>query len=252
MEIQKAQLLAMTHINATQMFLTQLLGFVNTMYDKLLFIFSKFTAEQAWAVTTQILDRICEDLFAPKEGVAAVMTIEDPVSICAHMLGSCFKAHNVMALYMEHNFENHTAILVEYIKVPATNSGFEKVERLEASVTEMKVNVQKAVVESGKARSIADGVSSQVGVIIKNVEAAGKRVTKLEDKVFKLWNWESEEEVAWMEKDKSSISKIAPTLSVKKVTEVEKPPNSPGSVKYVDPDKGYKRFKVMQKGTPRS
>jgi hypothetical protein len=50
----------------------------------------------------------------------------------------------------------------------------------------MKASVHKAVVlESGKARSIADRVSSQVGVITKNVEATGKRVTKLEDKVFK-------------------------------------------------------------------
>ena len=182
--MQKAQLLAMTSINTTLTFLTQLLGFIDTIYDKL-FTFSKFTADQAWALTTQILDRICEDLFAPKEGVAAAMMVEDPASICAHMLWACFKTHDVMALYMEHNFENHPAISAEYIKFLATNSGFEKVERLEASVTEMKASVQKAVVESGKARSIADGVSSQVGVITKNVEAAEKRVTKLEDKVVK-------------------------------------------------------------------
>jgi hypothetical protein len=124
--MQKAQLLAITSINATLTFLTQLLGFIDTIYDKL-FTFSKFTAEQAWALTTLILDRICEDLFAPKEGVAVAMTVEDPASICAHMLWSCFKTQNVMALYMEHNFENHPAISAEYIKFLATNSEFEKV-----------------------------------------------------------------------------------------------------------------------------
>ena len=186
-DLQKAQMIAMTNINTTLAFLTQLLGFVDTIYDKL-FTFSKFTAVQAWALTTQILDRICEDLFAPKEGVVAAMVVEEPSSVCAHMLWSCctcFKTHDVMSVYMDHNFENHPAISAEYIKFLATNSGIEKVKRLEASVTEMKASIQKAVVESGKARSIADGVSSQVGVINKNVEAAGKRVSKLEDKVFK-------------------------------------------------------------------
>lgn len=138
----------MTSINATLIFLTRLFGFVDTIYDKL-FTFSKFTAERAWALTTQILDRICKDLFALKEGVAAAMTVEDPASICVHMLWSCFKTHDVMALYMEHNFENHPAISAEYIKFLAgANSRFENVERLEASVIEMKATMQEAVVES--------------------------------------------------------------------------------------------------------
>ena len=54
--------------------------------------------------------------------------------------------------------------------------------------------------------------------------------------------------MAWTEKDNNSIRKIAPTLSVKKVTKVDKPPNSPGSVKIVSPDKGYKRLKQCKRG----
>ena len=63
-KLAKAQILAITALNATVNFVTQLLQFVDIIYEKL-HDFSKFTAEQAWALTTQILDRICEDLYAP-------------------------------------------------------------------------------------------------------------------------------------------------------------------------------------------
>ena len=182
----KAQLLAMMSLNATITFLTQLLSFVDTIYEKL-FVYSKFTAEQDWSLTTQILlDRICEDLFAPKEGVAAAMTVEDPASICAHMLWSCIKTHDVMTSYMEYSFENHPAISAEYVKFLATNSGFDKVEKMESTVTGMKAAVDKAGADALKAHQIADGASSQGGgVVTKNLEAMAKRMTKVEDKVFK-------------------------------------------------------------------
>ena len=183
-KLAKAQLLAMMSLNATITFLTQLMSFVDTIYEKL-FVYSKFTAEQGWSLTTQILDRICEDLFAPKEGVAAAMTVEDPASICSHMLWSCFKTHDVMTTYMEYSFENHPAISAEYVKFLATNSGFDKVEKMEATVSGRKASVEKAGADALKARQIADGASSQSGVVSKNLDAMTKRVSKMEDKVFK-------------------------------------------------------------------
>ena len=160
------------------------MSFVDTIYEKL-FVYSKFTAEQGWSLTTQILDRICEDLFAPKEGVAAAMTVEDPASICSHMLWSCFKTHDVMTTYMEYSFENHPAISAEYVKFLATNSGFDKVEKMESTVNGIKASVDKAGADALKARQIADGASSQSGVVSKNLDAMSKRVAKMEDKVFK-------------------------------------------------------------------
>ena len=183
-ELAKAQLLAMMSLNATITFLTQLLSFVDTIYEKL-FVYSKFTAEQGWSLTTQILDRICEDLFAPKEGVAAAMTVEDPASICSHMLWSCFKTHDVMTAYMEYSFENHPAISAEYVKFLATNSGFDKVEKMEATVHGIKASAEKAAADALKARQIADGASSQAGVVAKNLDVITKRVSKVEDKIFK-------------------------------------------------------------------
>ena len=114
-KLAKAQCLVMMFLNAaTITFLTQLMSFVDTIYEKL-FVHSKFTADQGWSLTTQILDRICEYLFAPKEGVAAVATtVKDPASICSHMLWSCFNTHDIMTTYIEYSFENHPAISAEY------------------------------------------------------------------------------------------------------------------------------------------
>ena len=176
----KAQLLATMCLNATITFVTQLLTFVDTIYDKLV-VSSKFTAEQGWSLTMKILDRICEDLFGPKEGVAVAMNVEDPASICAHMLWSCFKTHDIMTTYMEFNFENHPAISAEYVKFLATNSGFDKVERLEGVVSGLKTQVDKAGSEATKARTIADGAASAGSAAAKAVAELAKRVGKLED-----------------------------------------------------------------------
>ena len=119
------------------------------------------------------------------QSTVAVMTVEDPASVCAHMMWACLKTHDVRALYLEHNFENHPAISPEYVKFLATNSGSEKLDRLEATVTTVKTVVDKAMDEAKKARSIADGASSLAGVASKGVDALCKKVTKLEDKVFR-------------------------------------------------------------------
>ncbi|KAI2504191.1 hypothetical protein MHU86_10305 [Fragilaria crotonensis] len=168
-------------LNATITFLTQMLAFVDTIYDKLVSA-SKFTAEQGWSLTMKILDRICEDLFSPKEGVVVAMNVEEPASICAHVLWSCFRTHDIMATYLEVNFENHPAISAEYVKFLATNSGFDKVERMETMMSGIKSQVDKAVSDVTKARSIADGAASAGSSAIKGLAELTKRVTKLESR----------------------------------------------------------------------
>ncbi|KAI2495941.1 hypothetical protein MHU86_18551 [Fragilaria crotonensis] len=177
----KGQLLATMCLNATITFLTQMLAFVDTIYDKLVSA-SKFTAEQGWSLTMKILDRICEDLFSPKEGVVVAMNVEEPASICAHVLWSCFRTHDIMATYLEVNFENHPAISAEYVKFLATNSGFDKVERMETMMSGIKSQVDKAVSDVTKARSIADGAASAGSSAIKGLAELTKRVTKLESR----------------------------------------------------------------------
>ena len=71
------------------------------------------------------------------------MTVEDPASICAHLLWSCFKTHDVMTMHKEHSFENHPTISAEYVKFLATNSGYDKVEQMETLVNGIKASVDR-------------------------------------------------------------------------------------------------------------
>lgn len=129
-EFSKANALAVRCLNDTITFLTQLMNFVDTIYEKLVSE-SQFTVAQAWSLTTQILDRICEELYVPKEGVSGAMLIDEPESVCCHILWAAFKTHDIMKSYIDSNFENHPVVSAEYVKFLATNSGTEKVEKLE-------------------------------------------------------------------------------------------------------------------------
>ena len=112
-------------LTATVTFITQLVAMVNSIYERL-FTFSKFTTEQAWSLTTQVLDRIMADLYVPKDGVTESLSTGSPLSTCGHILWACFRTHDVMASYVDHHFENHPAVSTEYVKFLATNSGSEK------------------------------------------------------------------------------------------------------------------------------
>ena len=127
-ESQAALMVATLSLTNTVTFLTMMLcALVETMFEKL-HVFSKFTVEQGWCLTMQIFERILADLYAPKDGVLDAMTLDNQWSVCTHTLWTSFKCHDVMATYVEHQFENHPAISTEYVKFLATNSGFEKVE----------------------------------------------------------------------------------------------------------------------------
>jgi hypothetical protein len=180
-QLTRAQVLATASLNASITFLTQLIGFIDTIYEKLL-VQSRFTTDQAWALTTQILDRVCEDLYAPKEGVAAAMTVEDPASICAHVLWSCLKVHDVMTSYLDHHFVNHPAISAEYVKFLATNSGSEKVDKMESVIAGLTEKLSKSAEETKKAINKADVATSKCSDLVKEVQALAKKVKQLEDK----------------------------------------------------------------------
>lgn len=158
-----------------------MMGFIDTIYEKL-HLHSKFSADQAWSLTTQILDRVCEDLYAPMEGVAAAMTVEDPTSICSHLLWSCFRTHDAMTGYIENNFENHPTISAEYVKSLAINSGYDKVEKMEIIVTNMKDNIAKALDLADKAAKKVEIAADKVSAARKEVEGLKKRVQMLESK----------------------------------------------------------------------
>lgn len=176
-----AHSLATLSLNATATFLTQLFVFVDSLYEKL-HVDSRFSADQSWALTTQILDRICEELYAPKEGVQEAMTIEDPASICSHVLWASMKTHDVMAGYIDLRFENHPTIAAEYVKFLATNSGHDKVDKLEVVVKELKEEMNAATKNSKAAVTKADVATGKSDSVKTALEALIKRVKALEDR----------------------------------------------------------------------
>ena len=176
-----AQMVATLSLTATITFITQLLGMVDTMYERL-FAVSKFSSEQAWSLTTQVLDRVLSDLYAPKDGIGESLTTRSPLSICAHLMWGSFKTHDVMTQYVTHNFENHPAVSTEYVKFLATNSGSDKVTKLMDQVEAMKTKVATATEEAKRAVSKADTASTKNAELVREVASLTKRLKALEDK----------------------------------------------------------------------
>jgi hypothetical protein len=180
-EFSKANALAVRCLNDTITFLTQLMNFVDTIYEKLVSE-SQFTVAQAWSLTTQILDRICEELYVPKEGVSGAMLIDEPESVCCHILWAAFRSHDIMKTYIDSNFENHPVVSAEYVKFLATNSGTEKVEKLEQQVVGMTDKLSKAVEEAKKAVAKSDTASTKCTELGRELAVLIKKVKALEDK----------------------------------------------------------------------
>ena len=124
-------------------------------------------------MTTPILDRVCEDFYASKEGV------EDPILNCSHLQWACFRTHYVMKTYLDHHFENHPAVSAEYVKFLATNSGFDKVEKMELVISE---KVERAIDAAEKAGKRADTATDKFSAANKELVVLMKRVQGLENK----------------------------------------------------------------------
>ncbi|KAI2510144.1 hypothetical protein MHU86_4311 [Fragilaria crotonensis] len=176
----KAHMIATLSLTSSVTFITQLLNYIDTLYEKL-HIYSKFTTETAWSLAMQVLDRILADLYAPKEGVSNGMK-GDRESICSHLLYASFKTLDVAQVYVDANFVNHPAISSEFIKFLATNSGSEKIEQLNVTVAGMKTTINKAATDSKNASTKSDTASTKCGELSALITALTRRIKTLEDR----------------------------------------------------------------------
>ena len=177
----QAHWIASKCLTASVTFLTQLFGCVDTIYKRL-FNFSKFTTEQAWSLTTQVLDRILADLYVPKDNILQSITNRSPSSTCAQVIFAAFKTHDVMAVYMTHKFENHPSVSTEYVKFLATNSGSEKVVKLTESIDLIKTKLTAAIDKAESATKKADVATSKYSDLVKEMAILTKKVKTLEGK----------------------------------------------------------------------
>lgn len=176
----KAQMIATLSLTTSVTFITQLLNYIDALYEKL-HVYSKFTSETAWSLSMQVLDRILADLYVPKEGVVKGMK-GDRTSICAHVLWASFRTLDIAQGYVDANFVNHPAVSSEFIKFLATNSGSEKIEQLDATVTTIKASLASAVVDVRNAGTKSDTASTKCGELNGLIIALTKRVKTMEDR----------------------------------------------------------------------
>ena len=92
------------------------------------------------------------------------------------MIWACFKTHDVMALYVDSQFENHPTIAAEFTKFLTTNSGNESITTLEATVKEMKADVKEA--KSKAAVSKADVATGKADTAKAALESMIKKLDK--------------------------------------------------------------------------
>ena len=168
-------------LSSTVSFLTQMFGCVESIYKRL-HNFSKFTTEQAWSLTTQVLDRILADLFIPKDNILQSLKSRNTPTTCAQVLLAAFKTHDIMSVYVSHKFENHPSVSTEYVKFLATNSGSEKVVKLGEALESMKSKVSGATDEAKAATKKADIAGSKIADLIKEVATLSQKVKNLESR----------------------------------------------------------------------
>jgi hypothetical protein len=175
----KARWICTKCLGASVKFLTQMFGCVEVIYKKLL-NFSKFTTEQAWSLTTQVLDRILADLFLPRENISQSLKTRNTPTTCAQIMFAAFKTHDVMASYIDHKFENHPSVSTEYVKFLATNSGSEKVVKLQEAVEAVKGKASSDEVKAAAKKS--DVVASKYAHLVKEVAVLTRRIKVMEDR----------------------------------------------------------------------
>lgn len=173
-----AKMITLMSLTASVSFITQLVNYVDSLFEKL-HIHSKFTVDTAWSLTMQVLDRICGDLYAAKDGVANGMR-GDRASICASILWSSLKTNDVAQVYIDNRFENHPAVSSEFIKFLATNSGFEKVEQLGKEMELNKAKLLSAIDEVKRAAAKADTASTKSADTARDLAALIRRVTAVD------------------------------------------------------------------------
>jgi hypothetical protein len=176
-----AHQLATLALSTSVMWINAFVVWVDDNYQTML-LQSKFTASQAWSVTTQLIARIFGDMYLVRQGLEGGIDTGSPLSCCTTVLWSVLRTHDVMAEYLAKDFGNHPSISSELVRFLATNSGNEKVEELEDQVAKLTIAVaetKRAATEAGKK---SDAAGNALDGAKKTIEALSKRVAALERK----------------------------------------------------------------------
>lgn len=133
---------------------------------------SGFPKKKAWALTTSLGKRICQEVHKDSGSLARSLIVskdeKEREQLCLLLLWATLREHKKMAEYIKHEFKDHSSVASEYVKFLATNSnaGLEtvvdlkkQVDSLDKEVTALKksnatlansLDVTKKVAEEAK------------------------------------------------------------------------------------------------------
>jgi hypothetical protein len=101
---------------------------------------------------------------------------------------AAFKTHDVMAGYISHKFENHPSVSTKYDKYRATNSGSEKVVKLQEPVEVVKGKANSALDEAKYyTTKKADVAASKYAELVKDIAVLTRCIKVMEDQ-----KWQNE------------------------------------------------------------
>jgi predicted PhzF superfamily epimerase YddE/YHI9 len=99
------------------------------------------------------------------------------------MLWATFRVQDFMAKYVVLNFVGHPTVGSGYVKILATNSGFDKVDKIGIQMGSLRAENKTLIADLKRAQTKADTASSKLVELKSVVDLLLKRVAKVESKV---------------------------------------------------------------------
>ncbi len=132
-----AAMLASTCLTKSENFSDAFIKFLTTTYEELTQA-SGFPKKRAWALTTSLGKRICQEVHKESGALARSLIVskdeKERDQLCTMLVWATLREHMVMEDYIQKDFKDHTSVASEYVKFLATNSGLETVASLQSRV----------------------------------------------------------------------------------------------------------------------
>ena len=103
-----AHALAMECLQKSIQFVSELSAYITRFHSELI-SFGSFSTEQCWALVSRCVKCCFEDLVEVRVIARDMKNTESPLSTAAEYLWATLRTHEVMDVYIKHNFEDHPA-----------------------------------------------------------------------------------------------------------------------------------------------
>jgi hypothetical protein len=162
-----AAMLATTCLSKSTAFSDAFAAFLTKTFEDLTQA-SAFPKKKAWALTTALGARICNEVHKDSGALARSLVVSksdtDRDRLTVLLLWAVLRAHRKMDEYIKMEFKDHPSVASEYVKFLATNSGFETVKALQSKADALEKEVaslQKAVATASNTADAAKSIATE-------------------------------------------------------------------------------------------